>query len=151
MSGSCSSVLASNWNSVLGHCALALVSSVLGSFGDPFINSRKWKDGRVVLFYANLISVVGEYVGDQGFRLPNPVSIHREYLRSRFQIEWCIQKLQKMKILGIGYGPVIIIAVSDDPPWLLAGKWFILFYVLVALGWWSSPAALQFFELTLKN
>jgi hypothetical protein len=39
--------------------------------------------------------VLGEYASDQGFWLPNPVSIHREYLRSRFQVEWCIQKLQK--------------------------------------------------------
>lgn len=39
--------------------------------------------------------VVGEYVGDYGFPLPNPVSIHREYPRSRFWIEWCMQTLQK--------------------------------------------------------
>jgi len=35
--------------------------------------------------------VVGEYERDHGFFLPNPVSIHREYLRPRFQIEWCVQ------------------------------------------------------------
>ena len=57
--------------------------------------------------------VVGEYAGDYGpegetlfphgvnFPLPNPVSIHREYLRLRFRVEWCMQKLQKMKLLGI--------------------------------------------------
>jgi len=44
--------------------------------------------------------VVGEYAGDYGFSLPNPVSMHREYLRPRFRIEWCMQKLQKTKILG---------------------------------------------------
>jgi hypothetical protein len=47
--------------------------------------------------------VVGEYVKDYGFSLPKPVSIHSEYLRLRFQVEWCMQKLQKMKILGIEY------------------------------------------------
>ena len=39
--------------------------------------------------------VVGEYAGDHGFSLPNPVSIHREYPRSRFRVEWCMQTLQK--------------------------------------------------------
>ena len=34
--------------------------------------------------------VVGEYGRDQGFFLPNPVSIHPEYLRSRFEIAWCM-------------------------------------------------------------
>jgi hypothetical protein len=47
------------------------------------------------------MTVVGEYAGDYGFWLPNPVSIHREYLRSRLQVEWCICILQKIKILGI--------------------------------------------------
>ncbi len=44
---------------------------------------------------------VGKYAEDYGFPLPKPVSIRREYLRPRFQIEWCMQKLQKMKILGM--------------------------------------------------
>ena len=39
--------------------------------------------------------VVGEYADGYGFPLPNPVSIHREYLRPRLEIEWCMQKLQK--------------------------------------------------------
>jgi len=39
--------------------------------------------------------VVGECVKDYGFSLPKPVSIHSEYLRLRFQVEWCMQKLQK--------------------------------------------------------
>lgn len=42
-------------------------------------------------------------VGDStesGFRRPNPVSIRREYPRSRLRVEWRMQKLQKMKILG---------------------------------------------------
>jgi hypothetical protein len=47
--------------------------------------------------------VLGEYVGDYCFLLPKPVSIRREYLRLRFQVEWCMQKLQKMKILGARY------------------------------------------------
>ena len=38
---------------------------------------------------------VGEYEKDYDFFLPKPVSIRREYLRLRFQIEWCMQKLQK--------------------------------------------------------
>ncbi len=45
---------------------------------------------------------VGEYAGDYGFSLPNPVSIHREYLRLRFRVGWCMQTLQKMKLLGMG-------------------------------------------------
>jgi len=44
---------------------------------------------------------VGEYARDQGFPPPNPVSIHWEYSRLRFWIVRCMQKLQKMKILGI--------------------------------------------------
>ncbi len=38
-------------------------------------------------FCVKLDTVVGEYVEDYGFPLPKPVSIHREYLRPRFQIE----------------------------------------------------------------
>gem|GEM_PF-7107997 len=45
---------------------------------------------------------VGEYVSDYGFSLPNSVSIDREYPRSWLKIEWSMQKLQKLKILGIG-------------------------------------------------
>jgi len=39
--------------------------------------------------------VVGEYAGDYGFPLPNPVSIHPERFRPRFETAWCMQKLQK--------------------------------------------------------
>lgn len=41
------------------------------------------------------MSAVGEYAGGYGFPLPNPVSMHREYLRLRLQIGWCMQTLQK--------------------------------------------------------
>jgi hypothetical protein len=34
--------------------------------------------------------VVGEYGRDYGFFLPNPVSIHPEYPRSRSRIAWCM-------------------------------------------------------------
>ena len=44
--------------------------------------------------------VVGEYVDGQGFPLPNPVSMHPEYPRSRLRIEWCMQKLQKRRYLA---------------------------------------------------
>ncbi|OGY37549.1 MAG: hypothetical protein A3E36_04780 [Candidatus Andersenbacteria bacterium RIFCSPHIGHO2_12_FULL_45_11b] len=39
--------------------------------------------------------VVGEYVADQGFPLPNPVSVYPEYCRSRFAIVRFTQKLLK--------------------------------------------------------
>jgi len=39
--------------------------------------------------------VLGEYDGDQGFRLPNPVFIRREYPRLRFRIEWRMKTLRK--------------------------------------------------------
>lgn len=50
-----------------------------------------------LLFCVKIILVVGEYAGDYGFWLPNPVSIHRECLRSWLQTEWCICILQKIK------------------------------------------------------
>ncbi|OGI99464.1 hypothetical protein A3H53_02905 [Candidatus Nomurabacteria bacterium RIFCSPLOWO2_02_FULL_40_10] len=34
---------------------------------------------------------VGEYADGQGFPLPNPVSMHREYPRPWFRIGWCMQ------------------------------------------------------------
>jgi len=40
---------------------------------------------------------VGEYADDHGFPPPNSVSIRREYSRSRFRIEWSMQKLQKIE------------------------------------------------------
>ena len=44
---------------------------------------------------------VGEYVGGQGFPLPNPVSMHREYPRLRFRaIELRSALLQKTKTPG---------------------------------------------------
>ncbi len=43
---------------------------------------------------------VGEYVGGQGFPLPNPVSMHREYPRSRLWIEWCMQLFKKQRYLA---------------------------------------------------
>jgi len=56
--------------------------------------------GALFLYMLKSYLVVGEYASDQGCSLPNPVSIHREYIRLRFDIEWRMQKLQKMKILG---------------------------------------------------
>jgi hypothetical protein len=47
--------------------------------------------------------VVDEYVGGYDFPLPNPVSMHPEYPRSRLWIEWCMQTLQKMKLLGVEF------------------------------------------------
>ena len=41
--------------------------------------------------------VVGEYARDYGFSLPKPVSIYREYLRLRLQVEWYMQTLQNKK------------------------------------------------------
>ncbi|TSC55625.1 MAG: hypothetical protein Greene041639_560, partial [Parcubacteria group bacterium Greene0416_39] len=64
-----------------------------------FATNEGWIRGFI---FATIETEVGEYAGDYGFPLPNPVSIHREYLRLRFGIEWCMQKLQKMKLLGIG-------------------------------------------------
>ena len=74
-------------------------------------------------FFKNLIIyklVVGEYAGGVSrlgginFSLPNPVSIHREYLRrallfwpSELQVEWCIRSLTKKKILGARYWRIL--------------------------------------------
>lgn len=55
---------------------------------------------RRAIFYTMKVEL-GEYAGDQGFLLPKPVSIHPEYLRLRFRVARCMQKLQKMKLLGI--------------------------------------------------
>ena len=38
--------------------------------------------------------VLGKYAYGYGFALPNPVSIHRGYLRLRSKIGWCVQTLQ---------------------------------------------------------
>jgi len=51
------------------------------------------------MVYDKIKLVVGEYAGDYGFPLPNPVSMHREYPRLRFRIEWCIQEFQKRRYL----------------------------------------------------
>ncbi|MDQ5912335.1 MAG: hypothetical protein QG568_550 [Patescibacteria group bacterium] len=45
---------------------------------------------RGFLYMIKLKAVVGEYGRDQGFFLPNPVSIHPEYPRSRFRVAWCM-------------------------------------------------------------
>src|SRR3989344_539839 len=43
-----------------------------------------------LFFCVTLRLVLGEYVRDYGFSLPNPVSTHREYLRLRFEVGWCM-------------------------------------------------------------
>ncbi len=48
------------------------------------------------------MSAVGEYAGGYGFPLPNPVSMYREYPRSRLWIEWCMQTLQKNEATWYG-------------------------------------------------
>ncbi len=48
------------------------------------------------------MSAVGEYAGGYGFLLPNPVSMHREYPRSRLWIGWCMQTLQKNEATWYG-------------------------------------------------
>ncbi len=68
-------------------------------------------------------AVVGAYAGDYGFPLPNPVSIHREYPRSRFRIGWCMQTLQKMKILGVECSGIRD-AEYDSTPRVLEGWWY---------------------------
>lgn len=45
--------------------------------------------------------VVGEFANGYGYLRPNPVSIRPECFRLRFGIARCMQKLQKMKILGV--------------------------------------------------
>src|SRR3989338_3207107 len=47
-----------------------------------------------------MVPAVGEYAGGQGFPLPNPVSMHREYPRSRLWIEWCMQLFKKRRYLA---------------------------------------------------
>ena len=46
------------------------------------------------------MSAVGEYADGYGFPLPNPVSVHREYLRLRLQIGWCMQLFKKRRYLA---------------------------------------------------
>jgi hypothetical protein len=46
--------------------------------------------GFIVFNMLKLQMVIGEYAGDYGFSLPKPVSIHPEYVRSGFDIEWCM-------------------------------------------------------------
>ena len=82
----------------------------LGSFGSfglgPLAQKRRvvlWPRTEMcgAIFFDKIKTVVGEYAGDHGFSLPNPVSIRPEYSRSRFRIVWRMQTLQKMKILGV--------------------------------------------------
>jgi len=56
---------------------------------------------RSPICFDTLQVAVGAYAGDYGFPLPNPVSIHPEYSRLRFRVPWCMQTLQKLKILGV--------------------------------------------------
>ncbi len=49
-----------------------------------------------------MVPAVGEYAGGYGFPLPNPVSMHREYPRSRLWIGWCMQTLQKNEATWYG-------------------------------------------------
>ena len=62
-----------------------------------------------------LKTVVGAYAGDHGFPLPNPVSIHPEYPRSRFRIARCMQTLQKMKILGVECSGIMMPKTAEPP------------------------------------
>jgi len=67
----------------------------------PTFNPRTCKSvGVRQLIYDKIIAVVGESAGGHGFPRPNPVSIRREYIRSRLDIGWCMKTLQKMKLLG---------------------------------------------------
>jgi len=76
----------------------------------------------LIWFCVKIFLEVGEYAGDQGFQLPNPVSIHREYLRLWFRVEWCMQHFTKMKLLGIGcYG--ITMPNTIQPEELFDGQW----------------------------
>jgi len=63
----------------------------------PWLSTGSLGTEDFFIWYNLLLSkaVVGEYASDQGFLLPNPVSIHREYLRLRFEIEWCMQHFTK--------------------------------------------------------
>lgn len=70
-------------------------------FVAPYLSSLASEEWMRGFFFDTIQMEVGEYAEDQGFLLPNPVSIHPEYLRLRFEIARCTQKLQKMKLLGI--------------------------------------------------
>ena len=61
-------------------------------------------------------------MGDYDFPLPNPVSIHREYLRLRFQIEWCMPELSKNE--NTWYGILgHYDAEYDTAPRVFKGQW----------------------------
>src|SRR3989344_5447560 len=80
---------------------LVLRTRSFRSFESFEFSSRPRVFERGVFFMLKLSAAVGEYAGDYGFPLPNPVSIHREYPQLRFWIEWCMKTLQKMKLLGV--------------------------------------------------
>jgi hypothetical protein len=48
------------------------------------------------------INPVGDSA-ESGFLLPNPVSIHREYFRPRFEIEWCMLETSTLNPLWVGW------------------------------------------------
>ena len=59
----------------------------------------------------NMFSAIGEYADDHVFSATE-ASIHAPRIFSsaswRIEIAWCMQKLQKMKILGIGCQGIIM-------------------------------------------
>ncbi|OHA67245.1 MAG: hypothetical protein A3C82_00050 [Candidatus Wildermuthbacteria bacterium RIFCSPHIGHO2_02_FULL_47_12] len=46
----------------------------------PYLSLPQGEGWMRGFFFAMIETEVGEYAEDQGFLLPNPVSIHREYL-----------------------------------------------------------------------